>query len=133
MAVDDGAKKRNFAEGLLVRDLAAGAIAVGQAAGEDVVLVRRGDEFFAVGANCTHYHGELSQGLVVGDTLRCPLHMLVSASVPEKRCVPPRSTRYRAGTWKELTTGYLFERSFQNWVENNCAAPLMVTGPLPRW
>jgi len=74
MAEDDEAKKHNFADGLLVRDLADGAIAVGKAAGDDVVLVRRGDEFFAVGATCTHYHGELSQGLVVGDTLRCPLH-----------------------------------------------------------
>jgi apoptosis-inducing factor 3 len=54
VAEDDGAKKRNLAEGLLVRDLADGAIAVGKAAGEDVLLVRRGDEFFAVGANCTH-------------------------------------------------------------------------------
>jgi len=25
--------------------------------GEDVVLVRRGVELFAVDANCTHYHG----------------------------------------------------------------------------
>lgn len=74
MAENDEAKKHNFTEGLLVRDLADGAIAVGKAAGEDVLLVRRGDEFLAIGANCTHYHGELSQGLVVGDTLRCPLH-----------------------------------------------------------
>ncbi|MGB6742912.1 MAG: FAD-dependent oxidoreductase [Terracidiphilus sp.] len=74
MAENDEAKKHNFAEGLLVRDLADGAIAVGKVAGEDVVLVRRGDEFFAVGASCSHYHGELSKGLVVGDTLRCPLH-----------------------------------------------------------
>jgi hypothetical protein len=51
MAEDDEAKKHNFAEGLLVRDLADGAIAVGQAAGEDVLLVRRGNEFFAIGAN----------------------------------------------------------------------------------
>jgi nitrite reductase/ring-hydroxylating ferredoxin subunit len=74
MAEDEEAKKRNFTEGLLVRDFADGAIAAGQVGGEDVVLVRRGDEFFAVGASCSHYHGELSKGLVVGDTLRCPLH-----------------------------------------------------------
>src|ERR1700739_1532561 len=74
MAEDEEAKKRNFTEGVLVRDLDEGAIAAGQVGGEDVVLVRRGDEFFAVGASCSHYHGELSKGLVVGGTLRCPLH-----------------------------------------------------------
>ena len=74
MAEAEEAKKHDFRDGLFVRDLADGAMALGQVAGEDVVLVRRGDEFFAVGANCTHYHGMLSQGLVVGDTLRYPLH-----------------------------------------------------------
>ncbi|MGO9084648.1 MAG: FAD-dependent oxidoreductase [Terriglobales bacterium] len=66
--------KRDLRQGFLVRDLADGAMAPGQVDGEDVVLVRRGGEFFAVGANCTHYHGMLSGGLVIGDTLRCPLH-----------------------------------------------------------
>jgi nitrite reductase/ring-hydroxylating ferredoxin subunit len=66
--------KRDLKEGFLIRDLADGAKLLGQADGEDVVLVRRGEEFFAVGANCTHYHAMLSDGLVVGDTLRCPLH-----------------------------------------------------------
>jgi nitrite reductase/ring-hydroxylating ferredoxin subunit len=71
---EEEAKKRDFGDGFFVRDLSDGAMALGQAGGEDVVLTRRGDDFFALGANCTHYHGMLAQGLIVGDTLRCPLH-----------------------------------------------------------
>lgn len=42
--------------------------------GEEVLLVRRGVQFHAVGAYCTHYHGPLAEGLLVDDEVRCPWH-----------------------------------------------------------
>ncbi len=51
-----------------------GAIVAGCVDTDDVILVRRGDGIFAVGASCTHYHGPLAEGLIVDDTVRCPWH-----------------------------------------------------------
>src|SRR5450755_1208400 len=51
-----------------------GGMILGHVDGEDVILARRGDELFAVGAACTHYHGPLAEGLMVEETVRCPWH-----------------------------------------------------------
>jgi len=64
----------DFTKGFPVDDLQNGGMIQGRVGDEDVILARHADEFFAVGAGCTHYHGPLADGLIVGDELRCPLH-----------------------------------------------------------
>src|SRR5439155_2185566 len=64
----------DLAQGIAATDLPDGAKLVGHVGGEAVLLLRRGAEIFAVGAHCTHYQGPLAEGLVVGDSLRCPWH-----------------------------------------------------------
>jgi len=54
--------------------LADGAMVLGHAQGEPVLVARRGEEVFAVGATCTHYGGPLAEGLMEGDTVCCPWH-----------------------------------------------------------
>jgi nitrite reductase/ring-hydroxylating ferredoxin subunit len=60
--------------GVPLTDLPDGGCLLGRVGDDDVVLVRRGDELFAIGAHCTHYRGPLAEGLIVGDTVRCPWH-----------------------------------------------------------
>jgi NADPH-dependent 2,4-dienoyl-CoA reductase/sulfur reductase-like enzyme/nitrite reductase/ring-hydroxylating ferredoxin subunit len=60
--------------GVHVKDLGDGNVVGGHVGDQEVVLVRTGERFFAVGAHCTHYRGALADGLVVGNTIRCPLH-----------------------------------------------------------
>lgn len=64
----------DLGNGVAVDRLGDGAILQGKVAGEDVILVRRGSDFFALAAHCSHYGGPLAKGLVVGDEVRCPLH-----------------------------------------------------------
>src|ERR1700744_348869 len=51
-----------------------GETLLGHVGDQDVLLVRSGAEIFAIDAHCSHYHGPLADGLVVGDSIRCPWH-----------------------------------------------------------
>ena len=73
----DENQKRNgpdLARGVALVELDEGVPLLGYFESEPVLLVRRGEEVFAVGATCTHYNGPLAEGLVDGDTVRCPWH-----------------------------------------------------------
>ncbi|OXI28548.1 pyridine nucleotide-disulfide oxidoreductase [Burkholderia sp. AU16741] len=68
------ASSPDLTQGIALDDLADGAMIEGHVGDAAVLLVRRGDELFAVGAQCPHYGGPLAKGLLVGDTIRCPWH-----------------------------------------------------------
>jgi NADPH-dependent 2,4-dienoyl-CoA reductase/sulfur reductase-like enzyme/nitrite reductase/ring-hydroxylating ferredoxin subunit len=64
----------DLSKGLALTELPDGGKLIGHVGDEEVLLVRRGSEVFAVGAQCQHYHAPLVDGLVVDDTVRCPWH-----------------------------------------------------------
>jgi NADPH-dependent 2,4-dienoyl-CoA reductase/sulfur reductase-like enzyme/nitrite reductase/ring-hydroxylating ferredoxin subunit len=72
--VNDTLAGPDLTKGIAVSTIADGSMILGHALGEPVLLVRRGDEFFAIGAVCTHYGAPLADGSLVGDTVRCPWH-----------------------------------------------------------
>ncbi|MBR8237782.1 FAD-dependent oxidoreductase [Burkholderia sp. AU42008] len=74
MTGSDAASSPDLTQGIALDDLADGAMIEGHVGDAAVLLVRRADELFAVGAQCPHYGGPLAEGLLVGDTIRCPWH-----------------------------------------------------------
>ena len=74
MSDEKNVDRRDFSQGVPVSEIADGGMLLGQVAGEAVLLARRGQELSAIGGECTHYHGPLAEGVLVGETVRCPWH-----------------------------------------------------------
>jgi apoptosis-inducing factor 3 len=64
----------DLAQGILLGDLTDNGMLLGHVGDDAVLVARRGTEYFAIGATCSHYGGPLAEGLMVGDTVRCPWH-----------------------------------------------------------
>src|SRR5260221_8261566 len=64
----------DLSAGIAFTELVDGGMLLGHVGEDQVLLARQGAEVFAVGAHCSHYHGPLAEGLLVGDTVRCPWH-----------------------------------------------------------
>jgi hypothetical protein len=103
-------KGPDLAQGVAFGSLVDGGMIGGHVGDDAVLLARRGDELFAIGSTCSHYGGPLAEGLIVGETVRCPWHHAVSASAPVKRWRRLRLIRCRAGAWRGATAKHLCAR-----------------------
>jgi apoptosis-inducing factor 3 len=74
MSDQPGITGPDLTKGVPVDKIPDGGMIEGHVGDEPVLLARRGAVFQAVGARCTHYSGPLAEGLIVGDTVRCPWH-----------------------------------------------------------
>lgn len=64
----------DFLAGVPAGSIADGALLAGRVGDDAVVLARVGGRCYAIGASCTHYGAPLADGLIVGETIRCPWH-----------------------------------------------------------
>ena len=64
----------DLASGVSTDSISEGRMLLGHVGEDAVLLARRGNAFFAIGATCSHYSGPLAEGLIVDDTVRCPWH-----------------------------------------------------------
>lgn len=74
MSGEQELKGPDFAAGVPLALIPDGGMLLGHAHGKAVLLTRAAGEVFAISATCTHYSGPLGEGLLVGDTVRCPWH-----------------------------------------------------------
>ncbi|MDQ3697295.1 MAG: Rieske 2Fe-2S domain-containing protein, partial [Gemmatimonadota bacterium] len=64
----------DLTRGVPETDIPDGGMIAGHVDDKAVLVARKGHEIFAIGATCTHYGAPLAEGLIVGDTVRCPWH-----------------------------------------------------------
>ena len=81
-----------------------GTMLLGHAQGEPVLLARRGDEVFAIGAICTHYGAPLSRGSSSGIPFDAPGITPVSTCALARLSAPRHWTRSPAGVSKPCAT-----------------------------
>src|SRR5437870_3162173 len=64
----------DLSKGVPLSSIRDGGSLLGHVGDDAVLLVRHAAEVFAIGAECTHYHGPLAEGVVADRIVRCPWH-----------------------------------------------------------
>lgn len=81
-----------------------GSRVVKSAQGDIAVFRTDGDEVFAMHDKCPHRGGPLSQGIVAGKVVTCPMHGMKialdsgEAVAPDKGCVKPFAVKVEGGS-----------------------------------
>ena len=100
----------DLTQGVALEGIAPDGMLLGRVGDEQVLLVRRGGELFAIGATCSHYGGPLAEGLIVGDTVRCPWHHACFSLRTGQMLRPPALSDVKA--WRvERRDGKAFVRT----------------------
>jgi len=130
MSSETTAKGPDLTLGIRAADLRDGQMLAGHVGQDSVLLARHDGEFFAVGATCTHYSGPLAEGLMVGDTVRCPYHhACFSLRTGEAVRAPAFSP---VACWAvEQLEGKLFVRARSKAAAPEPARPGQAGGPAP--
>jgi NADPH-dependent 2,4-dienoyl-CoA reductase/sulfur reductase-like enzyme/nitrite reductase/ring-hydroxylating ferredoxin subunit len=102
--------------GIALSELSGGKL-LGHVGKRQVLLVRSGTEVFAIDALCSHYHGPLAEGLVVGTSIRCPWH--------HARFDLRGGEATRAPAFDSLTCWRIEQRSNRIFVHETRNAPLL--------
>jgi nitrite reductase/ring-hydroxylating ferredoxin subunit len=97
----------DLTQGVTLAEFLGGKLA-GHVGDEEVLLIHSGTEIFAIAAHCSHYHGPLAEGLVVGDSIRCPWH---HACFDLRSGEAVRAPAIRSGRSSNETAGSSFIRS----------------------
>ena len=74
MSKDKTPEGPDFTQGVAAADIAEGKMLAGRVGGEAVLIARSKGVLYAIGAECTHYHAPLADGLIVDGAVRCPWH-----------------------------------------------------------
>lgn len=114
---------RDLAGGVSLNAFDGTGMVAGAVDGEAVLLVRVGSEVLGVDGACTHYGGPLVDGLVVGETVRCPWHH-ACFSLRTGRVLGAPAQR-PLGVWRTRIEGD------RVWVEGRASVPPEATSGSP--
>jgi nitrite reductase/ring-hydroxylating ferredoxin subunit/uncharacterized membrane protein len=98
------AEPKKFSDAIALKDLPENKLKRVEVDGEPVLMLRRGEDIYALGAVCSHYGAPMEKGKLDEDTVECPWHYSVYSLAdgavqrgPTTAPLPAYETRVREG------------------------------------